>query len=357
MVDKTTAVATVNMAMLDRAEAESSVDSVMSSIHSLRVYNPAPGTPADPEFAGKFRFIEANTGNESAMEWPLSFTPLSITYSYSGKIYPRDADGNVADKDVFFTTSEFGKFTKRTDTIWLSTKGKGYAFFDKEGFEGMIKSPTLNGSVNHFYESKKDVNGKPYDGSALSRRACIYGQFNGGAYDKEYFRMFISPQHIGVTYDRETQSTIDAADGTLEAAIVEGLPVMNGIRTQNGKKAIQRLAHDQIDVTINITQNAKGNFLPLFSFVGLVAMRGYDNAEDVKYIHELQQEHFRSVFGSMGLSTPVTITGKSATVALRPVVIEDAKAISAPVASVQDMNDTFGDDMPSGEHDISHADF
>ena len=56
------------MAMLDRAESDSGSSSVMSCLHTLKIYNPAPGTDADPEKAGKFKLKEANTGEEKLLE-------------------------------------------------------------------------------------------------------------------------------------------------------------------------------------------------------------------------------------------------------------------------------------------------
>lgn len=40
----------------------------MSQIHTLKIYNPAPGDLADPEKAGKFKLKEAVTGDEKYLE-------------------------------------------------------------------------------------------------------------------------------------------------------------------------------------------------------------------------------------------------------------------------------------------------
>lgn len=205
----------------------------------------------------------------------------------------------------------------------------------------------LNGVPNQFYEKKKDKEGKPYHGTLLRRSAVIYGQFIGGEYDKEYFRMFTSPNNIGVTYDKDL-GEIAPEVGTLENVAVEALIDMNNIRSQNGKKALTRVNHDQCDVVLSIRTNDKGNFLPVFTFAGLTAMRGYDNGEDVKFIHDLKAEQFRSIFGQMGAITPIVIDGTKATVAL-PQVAEHHDAIEAPKAALTaaDLDDTF--DGPSKE--------
>lgn len=212
----------------------------------------------------------------------------------------------------------------------------------------MIKTPMLNGITNQFYDKKKDKEGKPYHGTLLRRSAVIYGQFIGGEYDKEYFRMFTSPNNIGITYDAEAGTAIEPDEGTLEYVTIPALTQMNEIRTQNGKKVLTRVNHDQCDVLLSIRTNDKGNFLPVFSFAGLTAMRGYDNSEDIKYIHDLKAEQFRSIFGVMGAVTPITIDGTKATVTL-PSAPQDHHAIEAPKAAITaaDIDDTF--DGPSKE--------
>lgn len=211
----------------------------------------------------------------------------------------------------------------------------------------MIKTPMLNDITNQFYDKKKDKEGKPYHGTLLRKSAVIYGQFIGGEYDKEYFRMFTSPNNIGVTYDKEL-GEIDPEEGTLEYVTIPALTQMNEIRTQNGKKALSRVSHDQCDVLLTIRTNDKGNFLPVFSFAGLTAMRGYDNSEDVKYIHDLKAEHFKSIFGQMGAVTPIMIDGTKATAVL-PSAPQDNHAIEAPKPGITeaDLDDTF--DGPSKE--------
>jgi len=338
---------TAMMAMMDRAESDSGISSVMSCLHTLKIYNPAPGDIPDPEKAGKFKLKEAVTGDEKLLEWEIKFNVLSIAYNWTGGIYPTHPDGSISDEEVVFSSSEFGKYEKRTDIIGLSVKGKAYAFFTKGEFETMIKTPMLNEITNQFYDKKKDKEGKPYHGTLLRKSAVIYGQFIGGEYDKEYFRMFTSPNNIGVTYDKEL-GEIDPEEGTLEYVTIPALTQMNEIRTQNGKKALSRVSHDQCDVLLTIRTNDKGNFLPVFSFAGLTAMRGYDNSEDVKYIHDLKAEHFKSIFGQMGAVTPIMIDGTKATAVL-PSAPQDNHIIEAPKSWITeaDLDDTF--DGPSKE--------
>ena len=340
---ETTAVATVNMAMLDRAEADSGTSSVMDQIHTLKIYNPAPGEPAEADKAGKFKLVQANTREEVYLEGDIKFNVLGIAYNYTGKIYPVLPNGEIADEEVFFTTSEFGKFDKKVDPIGLATKGKGYAFFAKGEFEAMIKAPTLNGMTNQFYDKKKDKDGKPYHSTLLRKSGIVYGQFIGGAYDHEYFRFFTSPNNLGVTYDRE-MGEIDPDEGTLEYVTIPALTEMNAIRAQNDKKAITRVHHDQCDVVLSIRENEKHNFLPVFTFAGLTAMRGYDNSDDIQFIKDIRQEHFRSIFGQMGAMTSIALEGTNAKAILPEMHVEAHAAIAAPNGiSIADANEAFDD--------------
>lgn len=179
----------------------------------------------------------------------------------------------------------------------------------------MIKSPNLNGGENQFFEKKKTFEGKPYNGSQLKKGAVIYGQFLDGPYKGDYFRMFTSMNNIGVTY--KDGASCEADEGTFEYAVKQGLAVLNEALVANGRKAVQSINPDQVDLQVTIRQNAKGNFLPVFEYSGLVAMRGYDNQEDVKYIHDLKEEHFMSIFGAMPSPTPILFEGNNADVQIK----------------------------------------
>lgn len=313
MPETTQEVATINMDMLDRAlKTEGGTESVMNMLHNFKVYNPKMGTDIDPDKAGKFRIIESVTGNELFLDGPFKFNPLNVAFFHSGSIYPLMDNGTYADEKVFFFTNEFGKFAKKTDTVGLAAKNKAIGFFQKGEFENMIKSPNLNGGDNQFFEKKKTFEGKPYNGSLLKKGAVIYGQFVGGQYDGEYFRMFTSMNNIGVTY--KDGAACEADEGTFEYAVKQGLATLNEALVANGRKAIQQINPDQVDLQVTIRQNAKGNFLPVFEFAGLVAARGYDNQTDVKYIHDLKEEHFMSIFGAMPTPTPILIEGNNASV-------------------------------------------
>lgn len=340
-----TEIATVNLDMLDRAgKSEGQSSSVMDSIHTLKVYNPQIGKPAEAEKAGKFSIREANTGKEELSEGPFTFNVLDVSFFYSGSIYPILPSGAFAEEKVFFFTNEFSKFAKKTDTVGLAAGRSPVGFFQKGDFENVIKAPQLNGMENQFYERKKDKDGRPYNSSQLSRSAMIYGQFIDGPYAGDFFRFRTSMSNIGTTF--RDGEVVPAAEGTFEAAMDKALVRMNKILVANGRREISRVSPDQVDLKIHIEENERGNFLPKFEFAGLVAERGIDNIDSVQYVKDLKAEHFSSIFGTMLEPAPVMIDGNNAEVKIAQVEAPKSKALAQPELAPEDDifadNDAFG---------------
>jgi len=118
MTESATELATVDLDMLDRAESESGGSaSVMSGIINLKIYNPKIGEDAEANKSNKFKVTEPGKMEPIFEEGPFTFNPLDIAYAYSGAVYPIMENGTYASDKVFFSTSEFGKFAKKTDVI------------------------------------------------------------------------------------------------------------------------------------------------------------------------------------------------------------------------------------------------
>lgn len=350
------ALATVNMDMLNRAVQEDtgSGSSVMDKIHTVKIYNPKPGDAADPAYDGMFIIKPAGGGEQEVVEGPVMFNPISVTFFHSGEIYPIDQDGIMSDDKIFFTTSEFNKFTKKTDVIGLAAKGKGVGFFTKGDFEEMIRSPRMNGGTNQFYERKKAADGKPYDSSYLSKGCMVYGKFSESSpyHPGEFFRMKISTSAFGITF--KDVEACKAEPDTFEAVCDEAVTEMNDILSKNGMKTVRRVEPSQIDMAIYAKKNDRGNNLPKFTYEGLVAARGYDNSDDIMFIHNLKNEHFESVFGSMDFPTPVTVEKGNA-------VLEFSNPQSGPKKGQQalssgvtgpDAEEVFGDSHEKAKSEL-----
>lgn len=303
---KAKAMVATNTSMLDKASKEAGFESVMDVIHNFKVYNPRIWEPVDESKANKFKLVEANTKTELYLDWKFTFNPLSVSYFYSWNIFPILDNWDYSQDKVFFSTNEFGKYTKKTDTIWLSAWWKLIWFFTKWEFEEMIKSPQLNGKVNQFFEKKKDKEWKPYNGSLLRKGAVIYWQFVWWDYDQEYFRMFTSMNNIWLTF--KDWAVCDPNEWTFEYAVLDWLDSLNELMDANGKRQVTRINPDQCDLSISIRENDKHNFLPVFEFAGCVASRWIDNEESIKYIHDLKAAHFHSIFWAMWDITPILLT-------------------------------------------------
>lgn len=344
-----TSVQNINLAMLDMAVSEdtSSFSSVLSGLDTIKIYNPAPNELPDSEKAGKIRIRLGGTADAGGqrdvyVDGPLYFTPLSIQMQYTGNIFPR-VNGIVSDEQVYFYTSEFHKFTKRTDVIGLAAKGQPLGFFAKGAFEEMIRTPMLNGNRNEFYEEKKDMKGKPYDGSRLDKKVVIYGIITAGEYTNNFFRMFINPSVFGKTYDAELKQSIKAEQGTIEHAMSVALPELNKILIANNRKAVSSIDHRQVDIKLTVKTNERGNYLPHFEYHGLVAMRGVDNTAEVDYIKWLREEHHRSIFGEeIPVATTISIQNGMATAQIEPPKIAQEQVQIAQIQEAAD--DVFGED-------------
>lgn len=312
MTDATTAVANVNMGMLDRAEQDqvgTGISNVMDEIYTLKVYNPRIGDEADPEKAGKFVVVKPNSKEEELFEGTVRINPLDIKFFYAGSLYQVDKDGKQGDNKVFFSTNEFGKFSKKSDTIGLSANSKGIGFFTKGDFEKMIKTPLINGNDNQFFEKKKDTAGKFYNSSVMQKRVMVYGQFVDGPYAGGIFRMATSVKNFGITF--KDGNVCDPDIGTIEFCSLDALQDMNDLLVANGRKGVKSVSPDQIDIDIEIFQKEK-NFLPKFTYAGLVAKRGADNTEAIEFLRALQGSHFEQIFGAMGNPIHMELSDKEA---------------------------------------------
>ena len=353
----------VNMEALQRAASESSgPSSPLSQISRLKIYNPEPGKTADPEKDGKFVLLLAHNGGEAVVEGPIKFIPLDIVINYSGSIYPiNEETGLRSDDKVFFYSNEFSRFSKKDEVIGLAAKGQVVGYFKKGDFEKMIKTPILNGRPNHFFEEKKNAEGKPYASSALARKVIVYGQISEGEYEDLLFYMVINPGQFGITF--KDGKPCEAEPGTLEASFKDALPEFNALMASAKLKTVNNVPTDQIDVEFNIVQNERGNNLPHFSYAGLVAKRGVDSYEAREAIRQVRKEAFEHNFKSIGLpfefqddNGKLTMLGQ-----MNPVKLDAPKEEVQTSIVAEDAEAVFGEevktfDEPSHES-IKKADF
>lgn len=295
---ETTAVATVDLGMLDAAVEEGGFRDPMNDIHTIKVYNPQIGTPVDETKAFTFAVKEGLTGDRTNWRDVITFNPIKVAYVWSGSIYPILEDGTTAKDKVFFSTSEFGKFAKKTDVIGLTANGKLVGSFTKGDFEALIHTPSLNGKINQFYERKTDKDKRPYDSTYLSKSAIIYGVIVGGERDGEHFRFLTSVKNLGTTWKPDI-GAVDAEPGTFEAALQDALPALNSLLKNNGRKEVRSCSPDQTVLQLAVRVNERGNFLPEFRFFNILAALGKNNFDSIEFIESLLLEKFGSTFNNL----------------------------------------------------------
>lgn len=344
MTATTTEIVEVDLEMLDRAIEENvGTSNVMNGIINFKLYNPKIGKDIEEDKANKFRVVEPGKSDPVYEEGPFTFNPLDIAYAFSGAVYPLLDNGTYADTKVFFSTSEFGKFAKPTDVLGFSANSKGIGFFQKAQLELMLRTPKLNGNENHFYLKKKDKDDKPYNASEISKTGVIYGVFSNGPRGGEVFRMFISPNHLGITF--KAGEVCDPEPGTFEYAVNQGLEEMNALLVANGKKTIRSIRANQCDIRLSIRQNEKKVFLPVFEYAGLVAKRGGNNIDLIEYIRGLKAEHFKSIFGMEEPAAMISIEGTNAQVTMKPLQLKAPKEAETDFKKADTAQQVFDDNM------------
>lgn len=344
MADATTqAVATVDLSMLDAAEQAGGFSDPFDDIHTIKVYNPKIGDPVDETKAFTFTVKEAVTGTVNQWRDIVTFNPIKVSFVWSGSIYPIDEKGQAAKDKVFFSTSEFGKFAKKTDAIGLTANGKLVGSFLKGEFESFIRTPLIGMKTNQFYERGKDKEGRPYDSTLLSKQAVIYGVIVGGDRDGEHFRFVTNARNLGTTF--KDGEVVPAEHGTFEAAMEEAVAPLNELLAANGRKSVRSCSPEQTVLQLAVRANERGNFLPEFRFAGLLAAMGRNNFDSIEFFQGLLNEKFGTTFndlnpariaiadGSASLSAPILVEAPKAKEEQQPTLPTDVEFVE---------NDPFG---------------
>lgn len=269
-------VATFNAAMMSQIEDEQGTVSPLAELATLKVYNPKMGAVADPELAGKFKLTTPDK-QEHILDGEIELNILEYAFFYSGEFFP----DNGSEK-VFAITSEFGPFAKKTDTLDLIIDKKYVGKFERGQFEEMIKSPTLNGGRNYFHTVKKNVEGRPYDSSEMTKRVVLYAQIISGPFAGTLIRMYTNPSKLGKTF--VDGNVVNPDEGTILYAIDAGLPEMRKINPKTN-----RLSARFVDMKISIYKNEKGNFLINATYKSLTGFRT-DNTEVYNHIQSIRKE-------------------------------------------------------------------
>lgn len=294
MTDNTQAVAAINMDMLSNPSDWTWEAWVMSRIHSLKVYNPKPGTPADPAKAWKFIIKLEDSWDQVVVEGPISYNILSVLQVMSWECYPMNAAWETMQDSVYFYTNEHSMYTRKEEPVGLRGWDSVLWWFPKWQLLSMLKAKMLNGNINPFWKQGKTNEGKPYDGSNITKVMVVYWRFESWDYKWDYFKSYVKMPYFGINY--KDGATVDPKEGTILHSVSQWLKKFNEIRVANGMNAVKSIDPSQVIVRHSVKLSEKGHYLSHYDYEMLQLETWVSNQDDVAQIHELQKEHLAEKF-------------------------------------------------------------
>lgn len=295
--ENTAVAAPLPASMFNRWEGQAQKENVMQSIHSLKIYNPAPGKSPDPELAGKLMIKNGQTdGKYQPFTTAVKMNILKIRKWMNGQFNQLDETGNpIMDanwepKKGFAFTEEYFRFSKNTNEVFFKDNGSG-TMIKKSIWElkQLFKMPTVNGIKNRFHKVSLDQNSIPYDDTFIKESFVIYWVFMDGQYAWEHFRLFMSSAAFGNKWDSKTK-TSSIEPNSLNDALDKCFKLFNDYKEAN---KIDGRFDDSLLVT-TLTSVLKGNFFkPTFVTSELITI---DNSAEFDFITNLEAQYKEEEF-------------------------------------------------------------
>lgn len=290
--------------IFNRGNREEKVN-VMNEIHSLKVYNPAPGGKADPELAGKLMIKPIGWESYVKFVGNVSINILKVRKGINGSFILLDengeqmTDGSWNEKRWFAYTNEYGRFTSNiTEVFFKAPHIKWFSKITLWDLKNNIKMPTLpNGKPNPFHRLQLDQKSKPYDSSWLSESYIIYWTFNDGIYAWEEFRLFMSSSAFGAKYDATTK-TQTIVEWSLADALNKAQKLFKDLR-DNGTITNGSYDDSYFDMDMWVIQEWSF-FKPTFTNVRIVSR---DNTENFQRIDDLLERYNAQEFSNPNQTT------------------------------------------------------
>lgn len=285
--------------MYNRGEQPAVAENVMQSIHSLKLYNAAPGGQEDPQLAGKLLIKSPGMDKYEEFGAAVSMNILKIRKALNGQYNILDINGqpekdnNGDTKKGFAFTEEYMRFSRNTTEIFFKDNESGWVVRETIGnLKSLFKAKEINGQPNRFYKVALDQNNIPYDSTFMRESYVIYGVFTDGQHAGEYFRLFMSAPAFGNKWDAQTK-TSTIAPGSLAAAIEDVRGAFEQMKTTQG---IDGYFDDSLIVT-TLSSVKEGNFFkPRFTNNALVTK---DNTPDYDFITELEATYKEQTFNTV----------------------------------------------------------
>ena len=299
-------IAPINPSMLDRWNSFSKRESIMDSIHQVKIYNANTfaNESVDETKAWTFRVKSPDSEELIYMPWPIKINILSVCKVKSWSVFFLDEFGDPAldesgkPKKWFFTTNEHSLFTKKIDTLWFKQLGwKVLWFYPKVKLEEMLKTKRINGKDNPFWKQWKKIDWTPYNDTNIKDTIIVYGKFLEWPLAWDYFK-FVPLSSSWYWTNYKNWETVKPDEWTLLYAISEWLEAWNKARESNSKSKVQSVDPSQLDMTLSFRETevqGKRMFIPTFKFDMLTAYRE-DNTDDLNYILELQSQYLEQEF-------------------------------------------------------------
>jgi len=271
--------------------------SVMDKIHSIKVYNAAPGKEIDEALAGQLMIKIAWWDKYEKFDPSVWMNILKIRKWINWSYYLLDDGGNqILDsagkpKRSFAFTEEYFRFSRNTDEIFFKNNN-GWQVVKNTiwDLKTLFKTEmTPGGKKNPFYKLWLTQTNQPYASSFLSEWFIIYWVFTDGLFAWEYFRLFMSAAAFGNKWNAETkESTI--VENSLCDALATCSSLFEEMKTTQG---IEWRFDDSLLVATLVSTKHGNFFKPEFKDIKLASE---DNTEQYDYIDDLCNQYKQDEF-------------------------------------------------------------
>lgn len=267
---------------------------VMESIHSMKIYNPAPWKNIDENLWWMIMLKSPSwDGTYQPFTKQVRVNILKIRKGINGMFNLLDDNDQIIKewtetKKWFAFSEEYPRFTRNTNEVFFKSNDiKALSKLSLWDLKAKLKEPLLpNGRKNPYFKLALTRDNQPYNSSHLSEWYIVYWVFKDWEYAWETFRLFMSSSAFGQEWDPQTKITT-LVPWSLAAAL-------DTLQKQFKASWIQWYCDDSL-LDVNLSSMQSWNFFkPHFSDIQMIS---YDNTEDFKLLEELLVAYKEQEFG------------------------------------------------------------
>lgn len=282
--------------MLNRgADAQ---ENIMDSIHSMKVYNAAPGMKPDPETAWHLMIKKVGgDGKYEKFSTSQEINILKIRQSLSGS-YPKldDMDQKIPkgndeyEREFAFSEEVPSKYFANSNEVFFKSP-HGVTRQSFGDLKKLLKTAQVSGRKNPFHKIGLTKQNDTYDSSHINQWYIVYGVFRGGELDGEMFRLLLTRASYGVTFNDWQQ--IEPLPGTVEYAVARAQDKLYEYLNSTGKKG--NFDDSLVRTTLEIQEDGKFFRLNCVN----TTLESLDNSEDLAMLNKLLEDYKIQSFGTM----------------------------------------------------------